>query len=523
MTESQEKPPLLLAIDIGTQSVRGLLFDLDGTLVAKQQRHIEPYFSAQPGWAEQDAELYWQEMGLACQALWNEQGCDPGQVVGISLTTQRDTMVNVDASGKPLRPAMVWLDQRRATEYKPVGGFWVLAFKGLGLGDTLRNFQEEAEANWIAQHQPDIWAATEKFVFLSGFLTYRMVGSWVDSVANQVGFVPFDYKKLDWAAQSDWKWQAVCVRREQLPDLRQPGSKLGDLTEMAGRHLGLSADIPVIASGADKACEVLGSGVVEPGMAALSFGTTATINTTTEKYHEVVRFLPPYPAAVPGSYSTEVQIYRGFWMVSWFKEQFAYREKQMADEQGVEAEMLFDDLLKDIPPGSMGLTLQPYWSPGVRMPGPEGKGSIIGFGDVHTRAHIYRSILEGLAYGLREGLEATEKRTGTKIKKLRVAGGGSQSDAAMQITADVFGLPAERPHIYETSGLGAAINIAVGLGLHPDFDTAVARMTRAGDCFEPNPDAVAVYEQLYRRVYQRMYKRLQPLYKDIREITGYPA
>jgi ribulose kinase len=137
----------------------------------------------------------------------------------------------------------------------------------------------------------------------------------------------------------------------------------------------------------------------------------------------------------------------------------------------------------------MGLTLQPYWSPGIREPGVEAKGAMIGFGDVHTRAHIYRAILEGLAYALRQGMEKIEKRSKVSIKRLRVAGGGSQSDAAMQLTADIFGLPAERPHVYEASGLGAAICCAVGLGLHADFPTAIAAMTRVGAVFMPRPEA----------------------------------
>jgi sugar (pentulose or hexulose) kinase len=216
-------------------------------------------------------------------------------------------------------------------------------------------------------------------------------------------------------------------------------------------------------------------------------------------------------------------IYRGFWMVSWFKQQFGQREMQRARELGVEPEVLFDELVNAVPAGSMGLMLQPYWSPGVREPGLEAKGSIIGFGDVHTRAHIYRAILEGLAYALRQGKERIEQRSGTKITRLRVSGGGSQSDAAMQLTADIFGLPAERPHVYETSGLGAAIDCAVGLGLHPDFPSALAAMTRVGQVFQPDPAAQRIYEQLYRQVYLRMYQQLKPLYLSIRKITGYPA
>src|SRR5262249_24727064 len=158
------------------------------------------------------------------------------------------------------------------------------------------------------------------------------------------------------------------------------------------------------------------------------------------------------------------------------------------------------------------LMLQPFWSPGVKIPTQEAKGAILGFGDVHTRAHVYRSILEGIAYALREGKELTERRSGTPIRELRVSGGGSRSDVASQLTADIFGLPAVRAHTSETSGLGAAIDAAVGLELHPDFETAVHRMTRIGRSFAPNTDAHELYEQLYTRVYKSMYRRLQPLY-----------
>jgi sugar (pentulose or hexulose) kinase len=232
--------------------------------------------------------------------------------------------------------------------------------------------------------------------------------------------------------------------------------------------------------------------------------------------------MPPYPAAVPGAYSLELQVYRGYWMVSWFRQQFGQHEEKQALEEGVDPETVLDRLVGQVPPGSMGLMLQPYWTPGLRIPGPEAKGAILGFGDVHTRAHIYRAILEGLAYALRDGMERTEKRTGTAVREIRVAGGGSRSDAAMQITADIFNLPTARPHVSEASGLGAAIDAAVGLKLHSGFDSAVREMTRVGRVFEPDPETTATYDALYRRVYLKMYERLRPLYEEIRDITGYP-
>lgn len=514
----------LLAIDVGTQSARAIVFDADGHLLAKAQTVFEPtYTSPQPGWAEQDPEIYWQGVVQSCQRLWQEGSVKPQDISGIALTTQRATMICAGAGGEVLRPATVWLDQRECTQPPPMGALWDTLFKVAGASDLIRHLQRQAEANWFAQHQPQLWRDTHKFLFLSGWLAHRLVDDYVDSVASQVGYVPFDYKHLAWAKPNDFKWKALAVRPEQLPRLVAPGSKLGALGKKAADALGLPAQVPVIAAAADKACEVLGCGVLEADIGQLSFGTTATINTTQSRYVEVQRLLPPYPAAVPGAYNTEIQIFRGFWMVSWFKREFGHREQALARERGVAVEALFDDLINSAPPGSMGLTLQPYWSPGVRDPGPEAKGAIIGFGDVHTRAHLYRAMIEGLVYGLRAGSEQIEKRIGKRLRLLRVAGGGSQSDAAMQITANVFGRTAERPEIYETSALGAAMNAAVGLGLHADYAAAARAMCRTGRRFEPDPAAQKTYDALYRDVYQPLYPRLKPLYQRIRAITGYPA
>ena len=512
----------VLAIDCGTQSLRALVVDPAGRIVARARVPYPPYVSPQPGWAEQDPEVWWRALGDACRRVLADPAVRPDGLAGVALTTQRASVVVVDAAGDPLRPAIVWLDQRRTDGLPPVGGLNGLAFRFLGVRETVAAFQADAEVNWIRRHEPDVWARTASFLFVSGFLTRRLVGRQVDSVGAQVGYVPFDCKRLAWSRPGDWKWTVAPVDPAMLPELVPPGGRLGEITPAASAATGIPAGLPLIAAAADKACEVLGVGALEPSIGALSYGTTATFNTTQRRYVEAIPLVPPYPAAVPGAYSLELNVMRGFWMVEWFKREFGDREVARSAGEGVEPEVLFDDLVRAVPPGSMGLTLQPYWSPGVRIPGPEAKGAIIGWGDVHTRAHLYRAILEGLAYALREGAERTERRTKTRITELRVSGGGSQSPAAIQLTADVFGLPTSRPHTFETSGLGAAIVAAVGLGIHPSFEAAVAAMTRVAEVREPDPVAHRMYDELYRDVYRRMYPALKPLYGAIRRITGYP-
>lgn len=514
---------LLLAIDNGTQSLKALVFDPEGRLVAMETvSFTPPYVSQHPGWAEQDPDVFWQTLCRACQGLWHQNRVDKERIAGVALTTQRGTLINVDSKGIPLRPAIHWLDQRKTHGQRPIGGPWGILFSLIRMSDTIAYFQAEAEANWIRTYQPDIWKKTHKYLLLSGYLTYKLTGEFVDSIGCQVGYIPFDYKHLRWAATWDWKWRVLPMDRGLLPKLIPPGKPLGSITEKAAQETGIPVGLPLIAAAADKACEVIGSGSLESSIGCLSYGTTATINVTSKKYIEAIPLLPPYPSAIPSYHTIEVQIYRGFWMVSWFKKEFGYQEEQEAAINGVATEEILEKLMEDIPPGSMGLLLQPYWSPGLKLPGPEAKGAIIGFGDVHTRGHLYRAILEGLAYSLREGKERIENRTNTPITSLRVSGGGSQSRGAMQLTADIFGLPTAKPHIYETSGLGAAIDIAVGLGLHTDFDAAIKTMTHVGEVFEPNLKNHAMYNDLYRDVYKKMYKRLRPFYKRIREITGYP-
>ncbi len=513
---------LLLSLDCGTQSVRALLFDLQGELVGKAQVHFDDYRAPQPGWLEHDAEGFWAATAQACHQLWASHGHLKPALRGVAVTSQRGTVIPIDAQGKALHPALIWLDQRKAQRVPTVAPWWRAAFKAAGVADTIRYFQREAEANWFAECEPALWAKTRKFLLLSGWLNFRLTGRHVDSVGAQVGYLPFDFKRLAWARSLDWKWQALALAPDVLPELLPVGATLGQVTRAAAADTGIPEGLPVIAAAADKACEILGAGALTPEVGALSYGTTATVNVTTRRYFEALPWVPPYPAAVPGQYSSEVQIFRGYWMVRWFKEQFGQAEQLAAEQAGIVPESLFDEMVATVPPGSMGLMLQPFWSPGIRHPGPDAKGAVIGFGDVHTKAHLYRAILEGLAYALRDGRERIEKKSGVAMRELRVSGGGSQSDAAMQLTADIFNLPTSRPHTYETSGLGAAIDCAVGLGLHRDFDSAVAAMTRVARTFEPIHVNATLYEALYTRVYRHMYERLAPLYTEIQHITGYP-
>lgn len=514
--------PLFLTIDQGTQSTRAMLFDNQGKLIAKSQCHIEPYVSPNAGEAEQDAEYFWQQIEHACQRLWAQHGALKERVVGLSLAVQRASVVCLDSNKTPVRPAIIWLDQRRA-ERPPQAPLWLrLGAKITRQYDVLQQFKTKAECNWLAEREPDAWRDTAHYVLLSGYLIYRLTGRLCDSVASQVGYLPFDFKRHTWRPAHHWVWRVLRVKPEQLPELISVGEKIGGLTKTASQSIGLEEGTPVFAAGADKACEVLGSGALTADLANISYGTTATLNTSHERYVTPQSLVPPYPAAIAGRYNTEVAVQRGYWMVNWFKNEFAYEQVMQAEQLDQPVETLFERFLHETPAGALGLTLQPFWNPGVRFPGPEAKGAIIGFGEAHTKAHVYRAIIEGIAFALLAGTLVLERRQKAKIKAIRITGGGSQSDAIMQVTADVFGVPVMRIHTNEASGLGAAIVIAVSTGVHPDYETACNAMIRVQDKFLPNSTNHALYQRLFTDVYQRIYPKLGPLYKRIRAITGYP-
>ena len=510
----------VLAVDCGTQSIRALLFDARGALLASRKVEYAPYFSAKPGWAEQDPELWWTSLGAAVRGLLSDDPKAFDGLAGMAVTTQRDSMVCVDEDCRPVRPSILWLDSRKATPPWKPDPVTKLGLLAIGMDELVYLTMQSGKGTWIRDHEPEAWARTRKYLQVSGFLCARLTGEFADSTASQIGHMPFDYQRQDWARPGHRNAHMFPVERDRLPRLVPPGAELGRVTASAAAATGLPAGLPVYAAGSDKGCETIGMGVVDPSRASLSFGTTATVQTTSARYLEPLRFMPSYPAPIPGRFNPEVEIFRGYWMITWFRNQFAYREVVDAEVRGMPPEAVLNELLEATPPGAHGLVMQPYWTAGLKN--PSARGAVIGFGDVHERAHLYRAIIEGLAYGLLEGLQKIERVSRTKVTELAVSGGASRSDHICQISADVFNLPLVRGATWETSGLGAAMCAAAGLGWYPGVEAASRAMSGRSRSFEPDARNASLYRELYGRVYRKMYAALGPLYEELRDITGYP-
>jgi sugar (pentulose or hexulose) kinase len=503
---------LVLAVDLGTQSVRAMLIGKDGSILFKAQHKFEkPYYSLKPGWAEQKPEVYWDAV---CQVTRRLKDAAPERwedIAAVTVTTIRDTCLCVDRGGKPLRDAIVWLDKRECVPSKPLPLKYRLAFSLVGMTDTAELQRRVSACNWIMANEPEIWEKTHKFVMISGYLTFKLTGKLVDSIANMIGHIPFNSKTRRWMEKNELTRCVFDVETEKLSELVEPGETLGFITAEAAAGTGIPEGLPLIATGSDKGCETLGLSCVTPDSAAIGLGTTATIQFTIDRYMEPLPFIPAYPAVLKNHYNPEVQVYRGYWLISWFKKEFAAKEVQEAEALGIPPEDLLNARLKEIPAGCDGLVFQPYFTPGVVM--PKARGAVIGFSDIHTRIHIYRAIIEGINFALMDGLYTMEKRGRVKIKKLFVSGGGSQSDEICRITADMFGLPVYRIQTFEAAGLGSAVVAFAALGEYGSVLEAAENMVHVKDEFLPDMAEHRKYQAIFDSVFRKIFSRLLPLYK----------
>ncbi len=500
----------VLVIDVGTQSMRGIIFDDKGNLLIKEQIKYKPYICKESGYMEQSAEMYWDVLCDITKSIRNKNPELMDSVIAISVDTFRDTAVLLDKDKNVVRNCILWSDMRVADTSKKLPIKQRFLFGLVGMSRPINAIRRRVFTNWVKDNEPEVWAKVDKVALISGYLNYKLTGNLVDSYASIIGHLPFFNKKRRWLKKSELLFPVFNLPLDQMIPLCNPGDTVGTVDENVAKLSGLNKGLKVIACGSDKSCETLGGGCIDRNVASISFGTSSTVQFSTKKYFEPETFMPSYPSVVKDYYNPEVQIFRGYWMISWFKKHFAQHLEKRAEETGKSVEELMNEEMEAIPAGSDGLILQPFWQGGLTH--PEARGSIIGFNDWHTRAHVYKAIIEGIDYALREGLERLERRGHQKIDFISVSGGGSQSDLICQIAADIFNKPVKRVQTHETSALGCAIVAFTSCGVYGSAEDAVKSMVRFVDTFTPNPDNVKIYDDLYKNVYMKLYKKLQKLY-----------
>ena len=467
-------PPYLLAIDNGSQSTKVTIFDPRGRAVASARRRLRPYDTAVPGQAIHPGDDIWESIQDACRAAMDQFPGNPADIAAVGLCTIRFCRALLAADGSLTEPVLSWMDERVSRPYEPA--------------DPLTRYVTTS----------------------SGYITHRLTGQFTDAAANYQGVWPIDQDTATWSGDPA-AYDATGMPRDMLFDLVPPGGLLGEVTAAAAAATGIPAGLPVYATANDKAVEALGSGL-EAGMVLLSLGTYIAAMTIGSSSRSADDSYWANFAARPGTYLYEsTGIRRGMWMVSWYR-------GVLAGSSGAEPEAHLEDTLNaeasQLAPGSNGLLTLPDWlAPGHAV---WRRGALLGFDGSQGRAHIYRSILEGIALTMANNTAAMEKALGSRLSPVLVSGGGSRSDVMMQIVADVFDRPARRTTVIDAAGLGAAICAAVGHGIYPDWDQATAAMVAIGDQFTPDAPAVRAYQQI-NNIYAGLTSFTDPLFRSMAE------
>ncbi len=510
--------PIILTFDVGTQSARVVLVDQQGNILDKVKKaYDQPYYSLHSNWAEQDPEKYWNTMCAAslelrdkCPALWN-------RIIAVTCTCIRGTAVCMNEKGQPIRDAILWLDKRRTHNLPPLSTTTAAMFKMANLTETIHTLRTHMYCNWLAINEADTWARTRKYGLLSTYFNVKFTGVLKDSSANMCGIVPYDTKKRRWYPKYDFHRELYLIDDSQLVDLVKPGTILGSITAEASRDTGVPEGLPFIVTGSDKMAETLGLSCTTSDTAAISLGTLSSVQVPSKRFFTMQMVLPPFPS-LTGDYLNEVQTYRGFWLISWFKQQFAQKEMEEAEQLGCSAEELLNRYLKDIPAGSNGLIMQPTLTPDAVT--PHARGVFLGLTDMHTRMHFYRAIIEGIGFTLYDGLKSLEKAGHTTVRRVFAAGGGSNSPEICQIIADMLGVPVYRIQTDEASGLGSSLLAFVTMGTYKTVEEALANMVHEKDHFNPDPKTHAVYQKLYDDVYCKLFPKLVKFYINIDHIVN---
>ena len=504
----------VIAIDFGTQSVRvGIISEKGKILALEQEKYEIPYFSLKPGYAEQDPNYYYDLMCKASNRLVEKNKELINSVVSFSSTCFRDTPAFLDKDYKVVRPSIIWLDQRKARLDKKIPLLYSLAFALVGMSDTITLNRKRTPAIWLQENEPQNYERIRYYAPLNSYFNYRMLGRLADSPSNMIGHFPINFKTGKLYGKHALKGCIFNVDPKMIPEIVGVGEILGEINEIGHQETGLPLGLKYITTGNDKSCEALGSGATEEYSCHISMGTSCSIAMTRQKYFEPIHFLPSYLTAYKGYYSGEMQIYRGCWMLAWFAQQFGKEDMQEAEIEKIAPEAILNKKILSIPPGSDGLILQPFWGPQLER--PLAKGSIIGFYDVHTKYHMYRSIIEGLGYCLKEGLDSIQKQIHKKAKYITIGGGGSKSNAICQIISDIFNLPVYKPKNYEVSVIGCGIAQLIALGVYKTPNDAKKSCVEYETIYTPNQENVKKYEYLYKNVYKKVYPKLKSVYGEL--------
>lgn len=497
-----------LGIDVGTGGTRALLIDASGRVVASATAEHAPMASPHIGWAEQSPEDWWRAAQSAITACLKKAGISGDEVAAVGLTGQMHGLVLLDDRGSVLRPALLWCDQRTGEECREItakaGASQLIEWTA---NPALTGFTLP-KVCWVRKNEPQIWARVRTVLLPKDYLRFCLTGDRASDVADASGTLLFDVVHRRWSKPM---LELSDISEALLPQVFESPEITGRIHAEAAKRTGLKIGTPVVAGAGDQAAGAVGMGIVRAGAVSATIGTSGVVFAATEKpVLEPGGRIHTFCHAVPGRWHVMGVTQGAGLSLRWFRDQFGAGSKAAAEDGRDPYEKLTEEAAQ-APTGADGLLWAPYLM-GERTPhlDPNIRGALVGITAQHSRSHVVRAILEGVAFSLRDSLTLFQE-IGVPIQSIRLGGGGARSPLWRQIQADVYGMPVEIVQAEEGAAYGAAILAGVGGGAWPSVDAATQSVVRVKEKIAPLAKNVALLDQQYAE-YRLLYPALRGIH-----------
>ncbi len=503
----------LLGIDIGTSGTKTVLFDEQGQVLAAYTGEY-PLSQPQNGWAEQDPEDWWRAACDGVRAVLAKAPPSRGERIAVGLSGQMHGLVLLDRKGQVLRPAILWCDQRTGAEaerMKQLVGERRLI--DISANPAMTGFTA-AKILWVQAHEPELYARCAHILLPKDYIRYRLTGEFATEVSDASGMQLMDIGGRCWSPEL---LQAFGIDRSLLPQLYESPELTGTVHAAAAAETGLPVGTPVAAGAGDNAAAAVGTGIVRQGCAFNTIGTSAVIYAVTDTLRlDPAGRVHSLCASVPGKWTVMSCTQSAGLSLKWLRDTCCAAEVARADAAGVDPYRLMDEEAAQVPPGADKLLFLPYLM-GERSPHPDPdcRGVFFGLSARHTRAHLIRAVLEGVAYSQRECLDVF-REMGVPVTQMTLCGGGGRSPLWRQMLADLYGCPVNTLQADEGGALGAALLAGVGAGAYTSVEQACDAVVRTRAPQQPSAQAEAYAP--YYALYTRLYAALKTEFAALRSI-----
>jgi xylulokinase len=501
MTSTQ----LLLGIDLSTTGAKALLIDFEGTVVSSATTPLT-LSTPHPLWSEQHPNDWWQATKTSIRHALADANASWPIVKAIGLTGQMHGLVLLDQQGEVLRPAILWNDQRCGDECDEirarVGRQRLIQISG---NDALTGFTAP-KLLWVQKHEPEIYEQIQHILLPKDYIRYKLTDRFSMDKADGSGTILFDLGQRDWSREI---LNLLNIPAEWLPETFEGDQITGELSREAAELTGLEKGTSVVAGGGDQSAQAIGVGAVRPGIIAVTLGTSGVVFATTESaLIEPDGRLHAFCHAVPSRWHLMGVMLSAAGSLQWYRDALA---------PGKTFQELVDEAAH-ISPGSEGLVFLPYLS-GERTPYPDplARGTWVGLTVRHTRGHLTRAVLEGVAFGLKDIFSLMEDAGLALVEQVRVSGGGAKSNLWRQILADTLGTELVTVNSTEGAAFGAALLAGVGHKLWPNVDAACEETIKVTDRVSPDSQTVGQYKLVHQQ-YQKLYPALRPAFHALAAI-----